>query len=763
MTEREQQLLERQKVLADFGDLAIRSDDLDEVLAEACRLVADALGTERAKILKIKKASRELLVRAGVGWNSNVVGHLRLSMNEHSSETYAIVVGEPVICRDIAEEERFRFPDFMRKEGVRALANVPIFLPGRHAYGVLQVDDTKPRQFTQDDIQFLRTYAAVLGPVIDRLRQTKRLQEAEERHRQREIRFQRIFETAPVGLSVVSPDGRFLRVNKELERILARPRDVLLSSSVADVTHPPDVEPSISAMRRTLEEGETVSLDKRYRRPDGELVAANSSLTPLSMFDGSTGVLAVTVDLTARHEAEEALRRSEERLSALVTASSQVLYSMGPDWSELREIAGGGFLADTVRPNPNWLEDYIHPDDQAHVLDAVERAISAKSTFEYEHRVRRSDGSLGWTLSRAVPLFGPDGEITEWFGAAGDITERRQAEERLRESEERHRLILESALDYAIFTTDADGRIDNWPPGAEAVFGWSAEEVMGELVDVTFTPEDRENGIPEQERATARDEGHALNIRWHVRKGGERIFIDGSTRPLQANGQGSASGFIKIGQNVTARREAEQRQELLFAELQHRTRNLVAVVRSIADRTADGVSSMEAFLPSFRGRLDALARINSLLSKLDHGERVVFDEMIRTELAARGFPDSDGDERVVLDGPAGVRLRSATVQTFALAIHELATNAVKYGALSDENGRLRVSWRVGQDETGLDRLHVEWIESGVSGMPEEGDPPRGGGYGRMLIERALPYQLDATTTYELARDGVRCTIDLPLR
>ena len=118
-------------------------------------------------------------------------------------------------------------------------------------------------------------------------------------------------------------------------------------------------------------------------------------------------------------------------------------------------------------------------------------------------------------------------------------------------------------------------------------------------------------------------------------------------------------------------------------------------------------------------------------------------------------------EQVELHGPADLPLRSATVQTFALALHELTTNAVKYGALSSPVGRLAVSWaRI--EEDGERWLRVDWRETGVTDVPHPSAPARGGGYGRELIERALPYQFDARTTYVFLADGLHCSIQLPL-
>jgi two-component sensor histidine kinase len=165
------QMLKRQKVLANFGDFALRSQDLDEILQRACELISEALETDLAKVLEIDHERQELLVKAGVGWRPGIVGQTRLPMGELSSETYAIDKGEPVITQDISKEERFEFPAFLKEHGAAAIVNVPIFLPGEEmkAYGLLQVDSRKPRNFGEEDQEFLRTYAAILGPVIDRL------------------------------------------------------------------------------------------------------------------------------------------------------------------------------------------------------------------------------------------------------------------------------------------------------------------------------------------------------------------------------------------------------------------------------------------------------------------------------------------------------------------------------------------------------------------------------------------------------------------
>jgi signal transduction histidine kinase/DNA-binding response OmpR family regulator len=137
--------------------------------------------------------------------------------------------------------------------------------------------------------------------------------------------------------------------------------------------------------------------------------------------------------LREKAEAERlAVRESEERFRALVNASSYAVYRMSPDWREMRQLDGRGFISDTPKPRKDWLDEYIHPDDQPLLLGAIREAVRTKSMFELEHRVRRADGTLGWTYSRAVPVMDQQGEIVEWFGAASDVTSRKEVQENYR-------------------------------------------------------------------------------------------------------------------------------------------------------------------------------------------------------------------------------------------------------------------------------------------------------------------------------------------
>jgi len=170
-----------------------------------------------------------------------------------------------------------------------------------------------------------------------------------------------------------------------------------------------------------------------YRHGKPEQVWMNLDYSPvLDEHARPVGVIAVVVETSERVRADAGLRDSEERFRALVTATSDVVYRMSADWKEMRQLDGRGFIRDMDTPSVAWLEEYLFPEDQPAVLEAIAEAIRRKSVFQLEHRIRRVDGTEGWTLSRAIPLFGKNREILEWFGAATDVTERRQTEEHLR-------------------------------------------------------------------------------------------------------------------------------------------------------------------------------------------------------------------------------------------------------------------------------------------------------------------------------------------
>ena len=237
-------------------------------------------------------------------------------------------------------------------------------------------------------------------------------------------------------------------------------------------------------------------------------------------------------------------------------------------------------------------------------------------------------------------------------------------------------------------------------------------------------------------------------------KGGAASFLM-RIRPYRTV-QDVVDGVVITFTDITANKRAQRTRELFIDELQHRTRNLLAVVQSISDTTLAEAGSLADYATEFNNRLQALSRVQGLLSRGD-GANIPLSEIVQAELAALGV--TPAGERIVVDGPP-VTLPHQTMQLLALALHELATNALKHGALKSADGRLNVTWQI-VDRTGAPHLELTWVESGV-----ELDEQKAGslrlGLGRELLEQAIPYQLEATTRFELQKDGIRWWLDMPL-
>ncbi|GAB0119566.1 hypothetical protein Acid7E03_36380 [Acidisoma sp. 7E03] len=213
--------------------------------------------------------------------------------------------------------------------------------------------------------------------------------------------------------------------------------------------------------------------------------------------------------------------------------------------------------------------------------------------------------------------------------------------------------------------------------------------------------------------------------------------------------------------DVDDMRRMQEHQKILVGELQHRTRNLIAVIQAILQRTLRNSETLQEFEAAALERLAALARTQSLLSRAD-GAPLTLAHLLRDELSAHFKLDAQEDPaRIVITGDETIALPPNVVQPLAMALHELATNAVKYGAFSFPAGRLEVRWVVEQTERHPRLLTISWSELGV---PTRADPQpkRGGGNGRHLIERALPYQTGGETQFRLAEDGLRCVMRVPV-
>ena len=266
------------------------------------------------------------------------------------------------------------------------------------------------------------------------------------------------------------------------------------------------------------------------------------------------------------HLAEaEALRMREERYGALVTATSDVLYRMSPDWAEMHQLQGRHFLTDTPTPSRTWLQDYIHPDDQAHVLEAIAEAIRTKSIFELEHRVLCADGSWGWAFSRAVPVLDRNQAIVEWFGAARDITARKQAEAERDQLTQQRQLALDAAQ-LGWWHYDPASKIATWDERYREIFGVTGHQQPNEEILARLHPDDLPQVWAAVEAALkpADPKPYATQYRVNLPDGSVRwVAAYGKAVFAGAGAQRHAVSFVGTVEDITARKQAELAQARL--------------------------------------------------------------------------------------------------------------------------------------------------------------------------------------------------------
>jgi len=334
--------------------------------------------------------------------------------------------------------------------------------------------------------------------------------------------------------------------------------------------------------------------------------------------------------------------------------------------------------------------------------------------------------------------------------------ERAKAETALRESQARLTAAFES-VPVGVAVMDASGAAVVWnaeftrflPTGKmpsrdpERIERWRAWDAEGRPLDPQEFPGARalrgERVVPGQEMLYTDDSGR-------------EIWTSVATVPIRDEGD-VVTGLATVITDIDARKRAVERQKLLLAELQHRVRNILAMVRSIVRRTVERGDNVQDVANHLEGRLASLARTQTMLTHAP-GAGVSLETLIREELLAQNADE----DLITLDGPE-IELSPKAAEVLTLAIHELATNATKYGAFAQAGATLELRWRVEQTDEGRDRLRLLWQERGVRILSAE---PRRAGFGTELIRRRVPYELRGTGTLELLPGGIRAEIAFPL-
>ncbi len=353
-------------------------------------------------------------------------------------------------------------------------------------------------------------------------------------------------------------------------------------------------------------------------------------------------------------------------------------------------------------------------------------------------------------LLRVLPYRSIDNFIAGVVLTFLDITAAVRAEEALRQSEQRLAL-AQAAAHIGTWTRDAATNAQWWSSTMYELHDLPHGDMPPTDTQLAFYDDDERDRFVQAIAAAFAGSGD-LNTEYRIRHrlNGERWLASiGQVESHPAARQ--PARLVGFTLDITDQKQAERRSAMMLADLQHRVRNTLGVVRSLAARSLETSRSLEDFRIHFEGRLGALGRTHGVLARLTGGE-VDLEELVRDELLAQAVSD---DQHLLVAGPR-VGLRQKAAELFGLALHELATNAVKYGALSNPPGDISVTWRILDTSQGQ-RLTLEWLERNARPHRQ-----RRRGFGSTLIQQGLPYELGGASSLEITPEGVRCIIELPV-
>jgi PAS domain S-box-containing protein len=565
---------------------------------------------------------------------------------------------------------------------------------------------------------------------------------------------------------------------------------------------PEDRDHALKSIGR-VRAGERVTFEFRITRPDGQMRWMRDTDFPLLDETGRVQRIGgIGQDVTERKAAEEALRASEERQAFMLKLSDalrpledpheiqreasrvlrehlggdRVVYSEAQSNGEIVP-AGADYASDDNQFSGSYrLSDYspdlaaayraghvVSQDDPAsdpHLSDQQRATFAADRTGGWAGVPLVKGGHLVALLVATFP--GPHTWSAIELSLMQEVAERTWAAVERARAETAWRRFAALAEASGEFIGMCDMHLVPFyvnAAGLRLVGLDSLEQAQHTPVLEFFFPEDQALIRDEFLPRVLREGRGEIEIRFRHFKSGEALWVIYSV-VAQTDEHGRQNGYGTVTRDITERKQAEEalrvsesRARLLLGELQHRVRNTLAVIRSITRRTAETSHSVEDYAMHLDGRINAFARVQTAVARdpaagLDLAA-LVTDELL-TYAAHQG-------EQVRIAGPV-VRLQPKAAETFGLAIHELATNAVKYGALSVPQGRIQISWQVhnGSDPP---RLVVEWKESGT---PDRTSKRRRRGFGTDLLERTLTYELKAKTVQTFEPDGLRCTIELPM-
>ncbi|MFZ0851655.1 MAG: PAS domain S-box protein [Hyphomicrobiaceae bacterium] len=571
-----------------------------------------------------------------------------------------------------------------------------------------------------------------------------------------EARFRATFENAAVGVALVGSNGSILRANNSFARMLGYSVEELRQRTFQDFTHPDDLANNLSLLNKTLVgDAESYCIDKRYVRKDGGIVWASATVGCVRKSDGDVDYfVSVVKDITDRKRAEARLaeRNAQLDLAGKIGRIGSFMYDAGTKKLQLSPgyAAIYGLPEGMLEISREHWRALVHPDDLP-ALDAVaRRAITnGESECVLEFRILRH-GQVRWIESRILLSYDEAGKPARRIGAEIDVTERKQAEQTLAERNIQLALAAKAGL-VGSYAYDADTETMQISEGYAAIHGFAEGTTEIARSECLAGVHPHDIGRVEQFRSEAfRERRREYNVEYRIiRPSGELRWVE--TRCfISFSSSGHPQRVVGVSIDITERKGVEEHQRTLLAELDHRAKNALATVNAVVSHTWQGSRSVADFVAALDGRIRSMATTHELLSSR-RWQGVSLTELVGRELAP--YATRSNTE---INGP-DILLKPEAGQAMATVLHELATNAAKYGALSTQDGHVSIRWDRHLNGHPQSNLVFEWQEIGGPPVAALGKSS----YGTSTIRDLIPYEFGGTVDLVLAPAGVRCRLELP--
>jgi len=744
---------ERQAFLLKLSD-ALRSESDPEMMAQvACRLLVEQIDASRAQftVMADNTPGAEIAEVCGEYVRHGAPMVRRFPMSAYGSGFVDILrSGRTLVLTDLGRDPRVSEAErdaFRAVESPAAVA-VPRVNDGRLAI-TFAVHNREPREWTGREITLIEDVAGRTWAAVERARAEVALQQSEAKYRS-------LFETMGQGYVLAETvrdangqavDMRLLEVNPAYERLMGVSAEEARGRCAYEIL--PGVDRWwLETCDRIARAGQPERVEYQYSRDGGWFEAW---VYPR----GQDRYEVLFEDITERKRAETALRQSESRFSEFAANSADTLWIVDVERNKLEYLSpafenmwGEGrdkIMADLGR----WIE-LVHPDDRDSAAKVMARSADGEPAIHTYRIIRPDDGRTCWIRDTGFPMPDSSGRIRRVGGISQEVTDWKETDIALAMSESRWRSLAEGipqlvwrSVDHGVWTWAST----QW----EEFTGLSSDDSSGWGWLDAVHPEDRQVARDAWEKA--RDSG-TFGVEYRLRRQATGEYRWFQTRALAVmDDRADLLEWLGTLTDIDELRTLQRHQQVLLAELQHRVRNTLSVVRSIARRTAENSESVEDMVAHFQGRLDAFSRVQAALTR-NPDSGVDLMTIVEDELVAHAAREG---EHVRIDGPE-VILPTRTAENLSLAIHELATNAVKYGALSNGGGKVAVGWRFDKAD-GSRELVLNWTESGVAiDEPEVGRE----GFGMQLLRRSLPYDLRGETDLTIGRGGLRFELRMPL-